>query len=70
MINVRGRGTDQAELLRRTGRAGGGAGAVAPDKPTQVAQYLPPEDTAAPKVRLAQTTAAYEELHQARCTPV
>lgn len=30
----------------------------------KVAQYLLPEDTAALKARLAQITAAYEELHE------
>jgi len=30
----------------------------------KVAQYLLPEDTAALKARLAQVTAAYEELHE------
>lgn len=30
----------------------------------QVAQHLLPEDTAALKARLAQITAAYEELHE------
>ena len=30
----------------------------------RVAQYLLPEDTAALKARLAQVTAAYEELHE------